>query len=415
MEEKLRAAVRILIITQWFDPEPTFKGLVFARALQAKGHEVEVITGFPNYPGGKIYLGYRIKWRQVEIIDGVRINRVPLYPSHDGSALKRVFNYASFAMSSCLYGIFGVRKPDIVYVYHPPLTVGLSASIVSLFRRVPFIYDIQDLWPDTLAATGMVNNKRALSIVSTLCSFVYKSATKLVVLSPGFKLKLVERGVPAQKIEVIYNWCDEQALQNIVTCDSHELASNGRFNVVFAGNMGKAQGLDTVLDAAKLISSTAPQVLMVMVGGGLEVVRLRKRAEDEKISNILFLPQMPMSQIGRVLSAADVLLVHLKDDPLFSITVPSKTQAYLAVGKPVLMAVRGDAADLVREAQAGICVNSQDVMELAQAILDFANSSKDELSKMGLNGSNFYQKNLSLEVGCNKFIDVFKNVIEKRS
>ncbi|WP_028448705.1 glycosyltransferase family 4 protein [Chitinibacter tainanensis] len=407
--------MRILIITQWFDPEPTFKGLVFARALQAKGHNVEVITGFPNYPGGKVYAGYQIKWRQVEMIDGIRINRVPLYPSHDGSALKRIFNYASFAISSCLYGIFGVRKPDVVYVYHPPLTVGLSASIVSLFRRVPFIYDIQDLWPDTLAATGMINNQRALSIVSSLCSFVYKSAAKLVVLAPGFKEKLIERGVAPDKIELIYNWCDEQALQGIDLGNLHDIRSNGRFNIVFAGNMGKAQGLDSVLDAAKLVLSEAPQVLLVMVGGGLEVTRLKKRAEDEKITNIIFLPQMPMSQIGRVLAAADVLLVHLKDDPLFSITVPSKTQAYLAAGKPILMAVRGDAADLVCEAQAGICVSPEDVKAIAQTFVDFSKKSKDELSKMGLNGAFFYQQNLSLEVGCRKFIDVFENVLEKNS
>ncbi|QLI83154.1 glycosyltransferase family 4 protein [Chitinibacter fontanus] len=404
--------MRILLITQWFDPEPTFKGLVFARALRAEGHEVEVITGFPNYPNGKIYPGYRIKWRQVEQVDGIRINRVPLFPSHDGSAVKRVLNYASFAISSCLYGIFAVRKPDVVYVYHPPLTVGLSASVVSCFRRVPFVYDIQDLWPDTLAATGMINNKRALSIVSSLCGFVYKSASKLVVLAPGFKEKLIERGVAPEKIEVIYNWCDEQALQDVASINSHEIGLNERFNVVFAGNMGKAQGLDSVLDAAKLVLISSPQVQFVMVGGGLEVELLKKRVESEQISNVLFLPRMPMNEVGKVLAAADVLLVHLKDDPLFAITIPSKTQAYLAVGKPILMAVRGDAADLVTQSHAGLSVAPENAVEMAKGIENLAKKSPEELSVMGGNAAKFYQQHLSVQVGVRKFIAIFSAVLK---
>ena len=164
---------RILIMTQWFDPEPTFKGLLFARELVARGFEVEVITGFPNYPGGVLYEGYRLKLIQKEMIDGVLITRVPLFPSHDKNRLGRIANYISFAFSSLMYGLFLAKRPDVIYVYHPPLTVSISALIIKLFRRIPVVLDIQDMWPDTLKATGMITNSRLLGFVSKVCNLIY--------------------------------------------------------------------------------------------------------------------------------------------------------------------------------------------------------------------------------------------------
>src|SRR5690606_2008039 len=213
-------AIRILLITQWFDPEPTFKGMVFARELVKQGFKVEVLTGFPNYPGGKIYPGYKIKLFQKESIDGVTITRVPLYPSHDKGALGRALNYMSFALTSMLYGLFFAKRPSVIYAYHPPLTVGISAAIIRFFRRAPMVYDIQDMWPDTLRATGMLSNERVLRGISRACDWVYKKADQLVVLSPGFKRLLIERGVPESKIEVIYNWCAEYSMPTSEDCNS---------------------------------------------------------------------------------------------------------------------------------------------------------------------------------------------------
>lgn len=203
---------RVLLLTQWFDPEPTFKGLVFARELVRQGFEVEVLTGFPNYPGGKIYPGYKVRLIQREAIDGVQVTRVPLYPSHDQGAVGRVLNYASFATASLFYGLFAAKRPDVIYAYHPPLTVGIAAALIRMFRRVPVVYDIQDMWPDTLRATGMFSNSIALKVVSKVCDWLYRQVDQIVVLSPGFKRLLIERGVPKDKIEVIYNWCAEDAL-----------------------------------------------------------------------------------------------------------------------------------------------------------------------------------------------------------
>ena len=146
--------MKILILSQWFDPEPDFKGLLFARELVARGHEVEVLTGFPNYPGGKIYPGYRIRPWARERLDGIDVLRVALYPSHNNSGLHRIFNYVSFFISAAVFGTALIRKPDVMYVYHPPITVGFAATVIGFLRRAPFVYDIQDLWPDTVAASG---------------------------------------------------------------------------------------------------------------------------------------------------------------------------------------------------------------------------------------------------------------------
>lgn len=407
--------MRILLLTQWFDPEPTFKGLLFARKLQQLGHEVEVITGFPNYPGGKLYPGFRQTWRSRENIEGIVVTRVPLYPSHDGSAVKRLLNYFSFALTSCLYGIFGAKKADVIYVYHPPMTVGLSGALIGLFRNTPFVYDIQDLWPDTLRATGMIGNERALSVVSSVCNWIYRRASHVVVLSPGFRKLLIERGVSDSKMSVIYNWCDETSLQIPEHTGVDLSFMDGRFNVVFAGNMGKAQALNIVIDAAKIVVSQNAQVQFVFVGGGIEVDNLKKMSAELALQNVRFLPRMQMNEVGAVLAKADALLVHLKDDPLFEITIPSKTQAYLAVGKPILMAVGGDAADLVLRADAGIAVKPENADSLADGVLQMAKLPVERRETMGKNATEFYARELSLDVGVERFMKVFNQVIARKN
>lgn len=405
--------MRIIIFSQWFDPEPTFKGLIFARELVQHGFDVEVVTGFPNYPGGRVYEGYKIKLIQRECIDGVQITRLPLYPNHDQSAIKRVLNYASFAASSLLYGLFVAKRADVMYAYHPPLTVGIAASLIRWVRGIPLVYDIQDMWPDTLRATGMLNNPRALALVGRVCGWVYKRVDQLVVLSPGFKRLLLQRGVPERKIDVIYNWADESALMSPVGTVPAAFPGADRFRVVFAGNMGKAQALDAVLDAAAILQACGSRASLVMLGGGVEVSRLKNRAIEMKLGNVVFLPPVPMSEVGTVLAAADVLLVHLRKDPLFEITIPSKTQAYMAVGKPLLMAVNGDAADLVRQAKCGLTAESENPQALADAVDALAAMPADELKTMGENASRFYQEALGLQVGVAKFAAVFESLSHK--
>ncbi|NQZ26981.1 MAG: glycosyltransferase family 4 protein [Colwellia sp.] len=401
--------MKILIVTQWFDPEPTFKGLLFAKELVKAGHEVEVITGFPNYPGGMVYDGYSIKFHSKEVIDGVIIHRVPLYPAHDSSAIKRIANYISFAASSCLCGLFSVSRPDVIYSYHPPLTTALSATLISLFRRAPLVVDIQDLWPDTLAATGMLNNKKALSLIEVFCQLVYKRASKVVVLSPGFKKRLQERGVPVSKLEVIYNWCDEEALEGGVE-STLRLPNNGRLNLLFAGNLGNAQGLPSIIDAADILQSKQANINIVFLGAGIAKDKAVQQAKELALDNVYFLPRVPMQEVGGLLKKADILLVHLTDDELFSITIPSRTQAYLAIGKPIVMGVNGDASDLIKQAKAGVSCKANNSTSLANALITLVNKSAEERGVMGSNALNFYQSELAVAVGVKKFISVFEEV-----
>lgn len=403
-------AARVLILTQWFDPEPTFKGLVFAEELVKQGLNVEVVTGFPNYPGGKIYPGYKVKLIQRELINGIKVTRLPLYPSHGQSGVGRAVNFLSFAISSLLYGLFFAKRPDVIYAYHPPLTVGVAASLIRFFRRVPVVYDIQDMWPDTLRATGMISNPKVLRGVARVCDWVYRNVDQLVVLSPGFKRLLIERGVPGSKIEVIYNWCAEDQIAAKGSQRPADFPDSSKFRILFAGNMGKAQALDSVLEAAKILQEQDKQVVFVFLGGGVEVQRLERKAFDHGLLNTVFIPAVPMSEVGAYLSNADALLVHLKKDPLFAVTIPSKTQAYMAVGKPLLMAVDGDAADLVRESQCGYVAESENPSSLVAAVEALMDSPPNVLSTMSSNAREFYRDNMSLSKGSQRFTNIFNRL-----
>ena len=399
--------MRILFVTQWFDPEPTFKGMLFAQELRRLGHDVTVLTGFPNYPGGQIYPGYRMRpWRR-ETIGGIDVVRVALYPDHSKSALGRIANYGSFALASSLASLV-LRRPDVVYAYHPPGTAALAPLLLKWIKAAPFVLDVQDLWPDTLAATGMLSNRRILAAVGRMMGLIYNQAAHVVVLSPGFAKLLGERGTPAEKITVIPNWTYrpeqlESPCDDVASASEEEPGATPPFEVLFAGNMGVAQGLDTVLDAAHLLLRDSPDVQVTFVGTGVDVDRLRARAVSIGATNVRFLPRRPPHAMAPLFEAADALLVHLRDDPLFAITIPSKTQAYLQAGKPILMAVRGDAADLIAQAKAGYAVEPDNAEALAAAIRKLKACPPAERVAMGENGARFYAEKLALPVGARRF------------
>ena len=405
----------MLLLTQWFDPEPTFKGTAFARALREAGHQVEVLTGFPNYPGGKIYSGHRQRLFQVEMVDGIRTIRVPLYPSHDSSGVRRALGYLSFAVSASVVGACLMRRPDVIYAYHPPLTTGLAAVWLSRVRRAPFVYDIQDLWPDTLRSTGMLKSEKISRLVGRFCDAVYERASRIVVLSPGFKSALISRGVPEHKLEVIYNWCDEARL-SVAASAGHDAPENdASFEFVFAGTMGRAQDLGNVLNAASILQAEAPGARISLVGDGIEEITLKDTASRLGLTNVRFVGRVPMSQVGGILQRADALLVHLADDPLFTITIPGKTQAYLASGRPMLMAAEGDAAELVERSGGGVTCRPGDPRALADAALDLMSRSAQDLRVMGERGKAFYESELALRVGAARFVRVFEQAAGRQS
>ena len=404
-------ALKILILSQWFEPEPCAKGLAFATALRDLGHSVEVLTGFPNYPGGKLYPGYGLKPVRVDTIDGLRVVRAPLYPSHDSSAMRRIFNYASFAASALVVGMLCTRRPDVIYVYHLPATAGVAGVMMSKLRGVPFVFDVQDLWPDTLRATGMMQNRRALALVERVCQFVYRRAARIITVSDGIRDTLVARKVPADKIDVVYNWCDEAAIQ-AGTAAPPPAVMAGRFNIVFAGTMGKAQALEAVLQAARLVAVSRPDIQFVFIGSGVELDRLKALKQELALDNVVFVPRVPSSEVGAYLKAADALLVHLRDDPLFEITIPSKTQAYLAVGKPILLAVKGDAARIVEEGNCGVVARPEDPVDIAAAACRLYNMGADGRAVLSANAARHYVAKFSLAIGARRSMDTLIKAVD---
>lgn len=408
--------MKILLLTQWFDPEPAFKGIDFARELQRRGHSVEVLTGFPNYPEGRLYPGYRVRTLQREVMDGVRVVRVPLYPSHDKSAPRRILNYGSFALSAATIGTLTTSKPDVVYVYHPPTTIAFASTVLRFLRNVPIVADIQDLWPDTVLETGMLPNPLAVAMLKLGCRLAFRQMDQVVVLSPGIKRELISRGLPSEKIHVIYNWCNEDSMQMRRPDEAlaRHLGFEGRFNILFAGNLGPQQGLSCVLHAAKISKCDLPNVQFVFIGSGIERETLARQAADMGLSNVRFLSHQPREAMGPLLALADVLLVHLRDLPLFKITIPSKTQAYMAAGRPILMAVRGDAADLVRQSNAGLCCPPEDPRGIVDCIAAFQRMSAAERASLGMNGARFYQERLSMRAGVDQFEQIFCHAVADR-
>jgi glycosyltransferase involved in cell wall biosynthesis len=245
----------------------------------------------------------------------------------------------------------------------------------------------------------MFSNEKLLKIVSRVCDWVYGQVDQIVVLSPGFKRLLIERGVPSRKIDIIYNWCAEGVVSSTSESQPKNFPVTSKFRILFAGNMGKAQSLETVIAAASLL-----------LGGGVEATRLESLAISQNLDNVFFLPAVPMSEVGAYLASADALLVHLKKDPLFTITIPSKTQAYMAARKPILMGVDGDAADLVCEAGCGVVSESGNPQALADAVQALMGMTAQERSQMAENGLSFYQKELCLRVGVERFGEHFKRL-----
>ena len=402
----------ILFLTQFCTPEPFPRSVPLARELIRRGHQVRILTGVPNYPGGQIYPSYRQRLFQRETLQGVPILRVPVYPSHNHSSFRRMLCYGSFFAASIPALLLG-KRADLVYAYAPP-TQGLAATLIRALRSVPFVYDVQDLWPDALANSGMAS-RWMLGPVRAACNLVYRHAARILALSPGFKRVLAERGVAWSKMDVIYNWCDED---NLLPPADHgqpikEPGFERRFNILFAGGMGKAQGLHAVIEAAALIGKANPRVQFVFMGGGRLLEDLTAHATAVAPRTTLFLARRPMPEAARVLQAADVLLVHLRKHPLYNITIPSKTQAYLALGKPILMAVAGDAAHLVCGAGAGVECEPETPQSIAEAAVRLAELPAETLGAMGRRGREFYQKELSLRVGCARMEQIFLEAVRR--
>ena len=406
--------MRLLTLSQWYLPEPDSKIHLLARELADRGHQVTSITGFPNYPQGRIYLGYSQRLWRWEEMNGVRVLRLPLYPNHSRSAMRRTLNYLSFAASAAALGPVLSGPADAMWVYHPPLTVGIPAWWIGLLRGIPFVYEIQDMWPETVVATGMMSEGTATRMLARLAQFVYRRAAAITVISPGFKRNLINKGVPGKKIHVIPNWADEQIYRPLPRdaglADQYGLTN--RFNIMFGGNMGAAQDLRNVVEAATLLRGT-PEVQFVLIGDGVDCETLAQMARERDLNNVRFLGRKPAQEMPHLYALADVLLVHLRRDPLFEITIPSKTLAYLACGKPILGVVAGDPADVIRQAAAGIICPQDDPAALAQTVRRFHDMLPAERETMGRSGRRAFLTHYSRQTLMDRYEGLFQEISER--
>ncbi len=404
--------MKILFISQWYAPEPVSLPSELAQSLSERGHTVEVLTGYPNYPRGVVHEDYRMRGIMTEWMDKVRVVRAPLFPDHSTSPVKRVANYLSYAFSASVAALMRMKRPDVILVYHPPLTAAIPALVLSKLWRVPFVYRVHDMWPETLRATGLVTSDRVLGMVGWFARLVYAAADHVMVVSQGFRTNLIEKGVDPSKISVVSNWVDMSTYRPAEPDPDSRFAERmqGKFNVVFAGNMGEAQALETVVEAAVLLQDR-PEIQFVLVGDGTAHSRLVADVQRRGLSNVVFTGNVPPTDMSQIYAFSDVLLAHLKIDPLFEITIPHKIFAYMASAKPVLAALEGEGASTVVDSGAGITCTPQNPELLAESVIKLFDASPEERSAMGDRGLEAVQRHYNrdtivrrIEIECEKVI-----------
>lgn len=357
---------------------------------------VQVLTGFPNYPGGKLYPGYRVLPIKRDTWAGLPVDRVALWPSHDRSSLGRMANYVSFFFSVLVYCFLNIGKYDVVYVYHPPITPALAALIAGRLHKVPVVLDVQDLWPDSVAASGMGHPVIA-RMLGWGCRKVQAGVAHIVCQSEGIALALAERGVPGTRLTTIYNWsnyapADPSKSPSMNSSDS--LLRPDRINVVYGGNLGSAQQVECLAEAVRRAREHVPELQLHVFGHGID----RSRVVDAALASgdaALVHGRIGREDMDRVFERADILALHLRDDPLFAITIPSKLQHYLSVGRPIMAGLTGEAARLLEQSGAAAVAAPGDIDDLADKLVCLALMDSAQRAEMGEAGKAFYRERLS--------------------
>ncbi|MGH3770008.1 MAG: glycosyltransferase family 4 protein [Pseudonocardiaceae bacterium] len=361
--------MKIGIITQWYSPERVPNPSATAVQLAERGHEVKVLTGFPNYPTGKVYPGYRQRWSYRESDGPVQVRRVPLYPSHDTNGIKRAANFLSFAFSSTAAAGF-LNDRDVVYVYATPMTAAAAAAAGHALHGRPYVLHVQDLWPDSVLESGMAggNVVRALlsSTISGALRYLYQQAAHLIAIAPSMKQTLVDRGVPTEKVSVLYNCCADEnpAPPTFDPAVRDRLGRPGRTLAVFAGNIGQMQDVETIVRAAALCQYDSP-LDVAIVGSGTADAAVRRLAAQLCATNIRFFDRVDSTEMPSIYAASDYQLVTLKDRPVFRGTIPSKLAAALSAGCPIITTVVGDVAKMCADGGFGFACEPESPRALA--------------------------------------------------
>jgi colanic acid biosynthesis glycosyl transferase WcaI len=381
--------VHVLIVTQYFHPEP-FRINDLALALHGKGHRVSVLTGMPNYPEGRLYPGYRWFSPARENYHGIQVIRVPLITRGAVKSWRLILNYLSFALASCLLGPLRCRQNfDLVLVYEPsPITVGLPGMLMGELNGAPVMLWIQDLWPETLAAVGQ---RGILSrVAAMIANFVHRGCDMLLVQSEAFTQPLVSRGIAPARIRYLPNWAEDFYKPHKPDSSTDPLHPFKGTRILFAGNIGAAQSFETIIEAAEALRHR-PDIQWIIVGDGVMRGWLEEQIRSRQLdATMTLLGRRPAEDMPALFSSADALLVTLRRDPAFSMTIPSKIQSYLASGVAIVGAIDGEGARIISESGAGLVANAGDVNGLARCVQQIAAMKPAERNVMGRCGREYF-------------------------
>lgn len=394
--------MKILIVTNHFYPE-NFKCNDLAFELQKRGHKVTVMTTIPNYPLGKYLDGYGVFKRRREVINGVTIHRSLITPRGKDNKIKLALNYLTgtiFAsLRACLWSV--TRRFDLVIVHETsPVMIGIPGVIIKRIQRIPMLFWVLDLWPESLQAAGDINNPLVLNCFRNLTRWIYRNSNRILISSKGFRRSICQMGDFNSRIHFFPNWIDN-ALTTTTTTSSSSHSPTPQipefpkgFNVLFAGNIGKAQDMPHVLDAARLLLNT--NVNFIILGDGRDRINAQQRAFQEGLTNVHFLGRYPLETMPDFFAKADVMFLVLKDEPIFALTVPAKVQAYMSAGKPIVAMINGEGADVINEADCGWSVPAESPEALANLLRQLANSPTQLLHQKGQNGRQYAHNNYEL-------------------
>lgn len=414
--------MKILYVSQYFPPEmgaPAARAAELSRLWANEWHQVNVLTGFPNHPTGVVPADYRKRLRRLvvhERAEGVHVTRTWLLPLPNRRSWERALNYSSFFLSAAATGTF-LPRADVVIGSSPQLLVGLSAWWISRCQGVPFVFEVRDLWPESLAAVGAGSPQSILHrTLSWVAGFLYRNSDHIVVVTRAFKTYLAEHWrVSPDKISVVENGVDLRLFSpgNADARICQELNAEGRFIVSYIGTMGMAHGLETLLEAARLLQIRAPGVLFLLIGEGAEKQGLVNLAKSRGLTNVRFVDQRSREQIPAYICASNACVVMLKRADLFKTVLPTKLLEFLSCARPVILAVDGEARRIMDEAGAGIFVEPQNATDLAAAIVQLA-SDPQLCSVLGNNGRDYVVSHFARQQTATRYIDVLESVCRSK-
>ncbi|MDT7516793.1 glycosyltransferase family 4 protein [Rhodoferax mekongensis] len=385
--------MHILVISQYFWPE-NFRINDLVSDFVERGHLVTVLTGVPNYPEGRVFDDYRKNPSAFLSYLGARVIRVPMTTRGSG-AISLLLNYFTYALSASLLGSWRLRREsiDVIFVYEPsPVTVGIPGALMRRLLGAPLVFWVLDLWPETLKAVGVIQSRSGLGLVALLVRWIYRRCDLILAQSKSFIPQIRAYSDLSKRVEYFPSWAESLFGAGFEASAAPEVPSqSGAFTVMFAGNIGEAQDFPSILNAAELLSVSHPHIRWIIVGDGRLGDWVSQEVKRRNLeSNVFLLGRFPVERMPSFFRSADALLVTLKSEPIFAMTIPGKLQSYLASGKPIVAMLDGEGARLLQESGAGIAAPSGDAAKLAAAVVSVSEMPEPERALMGRNGAELY-------------------------